>query len=138
MDITAAVISKLKADTAVAAKVSTRVFRELIGNFPGLPCIVVSKVDDVRDIGSSTGRYSTARVQCSSYASTDAAADELSELVADALDRQRNTTFGTTAADYVQIVGVNDAGSVSDSNAKILAQIYHRDFVIEYLIKFTR
>jgi len=138
MDITASVISKLKADTAVAAKVSTRVFRELIGNFPGMPCIVVSKVDDVRGSGSSTGRYSKARIQCSCYASTDAAADELSELVADALDRQRNTVFGTTSSDYVMVVGTEDGGAVSDSNPKILAQIYHRDFLIEYNIKLTR
>jgi hypothetical protein len=138
MDITASVISKLKADTNVAAKVSTRVFREIIGNFPGLPCIVVSKVDDMRTAGTSTGRYSIARIQCSCYASSDAAADELSELVADALDRQRNAGFGTTSSDYVMIVGVNDAGTVSDSNPKILAQIYHRDFLVEYNVKLTR
>lgn len=138
MDITAGVISRLKADTAVAAKVSTRVFRELIGNFPGMPCIVVSKVDDVRNAGSSTGRYSVARIQCSCYASTDAAADELSELAADALDRTKNQVIGTTATDAVLIVGIEDAGTVSDSNPKILAQIYHRDFLIEYNIKLTR
>jgi hypothetical protein len=137
-DITASIISKLKADTAVAAKVSTRVFREITSNFPGLPCIVVAKIDDLRSPGSSTGRYSVARIQCSSYATTDAAADELSELIADALDRTKNTMTGTVLADAVQVIGIDDAGTVPDSDPKIPVYIYHRDFIIEYSIKLTR
>jgi hypothetical protein len=133
MDITAGIIARLKADTAVAAKVSTRVFREITSNFPGMPCIVVAKIDDLRTAGSSTGRYSVARIQCSSYATTDAAADELSELVADALDRIKNTVIGT-----VSVIGIDDAGSVPDSDPKIPVYIYHRDFMVEYSQKLTR
>jgi hypothetical protein len=138
MDITAAVISKLKADTFVAAKVSTRVDRVINSPFPQLPSIVVAKVDDVRSAGSSTGRYSTARIQCSSYAKTDSEAAEVSELIADALDRLKNMVIGTTSTDYALIVGIEDAGTVPDSQPKVPLYVYHRDFLVEYNIKLTR
>jgi len=130
MDVTAAVITYLKADARVAAKVSTRIDRVVNAPFPQFPSVVVQKVDDLRGDHTSTGRYSTARIQCSSFAKTDSEADEVSELIADALDATVNTVIGG-----LYIVSCFDAGVVPDNDPKVPLYVYHRDFRIMYSVR---
>ena len=131
VDLVGAVIVKLLADTRITAKAETRITQAVTTNFPQLPGIVVSKVSDIRDTHSSTANYSTARIQCTSYAKTDAEADELSELIADCLDTLTNTIINSR----VKIVECFDAGMVPDNNPKIPIYVYHRDFRIVYQVK---
>lgn len=131
VDLVGAVIVKLLADTRITAKAETRITQAVTTNFPQLPAIVVSKVSDIRDTHSSTANYSTARIQCTSYAKTDAEADELSELIADCLDTLTNTIINSR----VKIVECFDAGMVPGNNPKIPIYVYHRDFRIVYQVK---
>lgn len=125
-DITLAVITGLKANTAIAAAVSTKVYRKSLPINSAFPCLVVSKVDDIRPLAHS-GRYSRARVQVTSYAVTDLAADTLSEQVADALHGTQNTVMN-----HVGIVGIEDGGTRTDIVLDAGVYLYHRDFLIEY------
>ena len=126
-DITLSVITALKADPGVAGKVITRVYRKTLPPNPTYPAIVVSKVDDIRNIDTSTGDYSAARVQCTAFASSDGTADELSELVATALHRTVNTFLSS-----LYVIAIEDAGTVPDVVTDISVYLYHRDFLIQY------
>lgn len=125
-DITLAIITGLKADTAVAAVVGSRVHRKSLPVNPVFPCIVVSKIDDIRALNHS-GRYSRARVQATSYGTTDLITDNLSERVADALHGSKNTVVNR-----VGIVGIEDGGTRTDVVLEAGVYLYHRDFLIEY------
>lgn len=127
MDVTAAVITHLESDPRFK---DIRISRATNSPFPKLPSVVVSKIDDVRGNHSSTSRYSIARVQCSCYANTDTEADEVSELVADALDATVNTVIGG-----LYIISCFDAGTVPDSNPKTSVYVYNRDFRVAYSVR---
>jgi len=99
-DIVLAAITALKADPAVAPVVGTRVYRKNLPANPTFPAIAVSKVDDIRDSDSNTGRYGHVRIQCTSFATTDEVGDNLSELIGDALHGTVNT-FLTAGTDKV-------------------------------------
>ena len=107
-----------------------RVYRADFPSFQQLPAVMVTKVDDLRGNHSSTTKYSAARVQVTSYAKTDSAADEVSELVADALDTLVNTNIAG-----LRIISCFDAGTVPDSSPKTPLYIYHRDFRITYSVR---
>jgi hypothetical protein len=130
-DIVLAAITALKANAGVAAVVGTRVYRKQLPTNPTFPAIVVSKVDDIRDSDSNTGRYGHARIQCTAFASTEIVADNLSELIADCLHKTVNTTM-TAGTSTVYVVEIGDAGTVPDVNTEIPLFLYHRDFRILY------
>jgi len=130
-DITLAAITALKADPAVVPVVGTRVYRKNLPANPTFPAIAVSKVDDIRDSDSNTGRYGHVRIQCTSFATTDGVGDNLSELIGDALHGTVNT-FLTAGTDKVYVIGIEDAGVVPDVNTEIPLYLYHRDFRILY------
>lgn len=124
-----AIITRLKADTAVAAVVSTRVYRAILPTNPTFPAITVSRVDNKRLIECHAGgRNAMSRIQVSSWASSDGVADNLSELVADSLNRVTSANLSPG----VWIVSIFDAGTVPDSNPDIPVYIYHRDFLVKY------
>ena len=129
-DIILAVITRLKADLVTV--VGTRVYRKNLPANPTFPAIAVSKVDDIRDSDSSTGRYGHVRVQCTAFSKAgDGEADNLSELIADALHSTVNT-FLAAGTGIVYVVSIEDAGMVPDVNTEIPLYLYHRDFRIEY------
>ena len=126
-DVTLAVINRLLADTTVAGKVSTRVYRAELPISPTLPAIVVSKVDDVRP-NDTCSPYGRSRIQVTIFATSDGLADDISGMVADSLNQVVNTYLTT-----VGIVGIEDAGTRSDNNPDAGIWMYHRDFMVNYL-----
>jgi hypothetical protein len=135
-DVTLAFVAALKANAAIAAVVGTRVYRKgsVPTTIPGSSWIIVSKIPGVRDDDTNTGRRAHTRIQCSAFASTDLAADTLSELIADCLHRKQNTAM-TAGASYVYVITVEDAGTATDENSDVSLYTYHRDFTIHYSYK---
>jgi hypothetical protein len=130
MDVTAAIIDYLKSDPRLIATISDRVYRADFPSFQQLPAVKVEKIDDLRGGHSSHTKYSTARVQVTSYAKTDAEADSVNELVGDALDCIQNTVTGR-----LYLISCRDAGVVPDSNPKVPIYVYHRDFTVMYSVR---
>lgn len=130
-DIILAAITALRGNTPVATVVGTRVYRKKLPPDATYPAITVSRVDNNRDDDTSTGRYAHSRIQCTAWAATDGAADNLSELIADCLHRTKNTIL-TAGTGRVYVVSVKGAGTVPDENPDIPLYMYHRDFMIHY------
>ena len=134
-DITYAIITLLKADTAVAGVAGTRVYRKKLPLSPTFPAITVAKIDNIRDVITNTGRYAHARIQCTAWAKIPGPEENLAEQIADALDRKQNRIllYGSGAdASAIYIVSVKDAGGIPDENEEIPLYMEHRDFMIEY------
>jgi hypothetical protein len=124
-----AIITRLKADTAVAGVVSTRVYRMILPTSPVFPAITVSRVDNKRTNECHAGGHNAvSRIQVTCWASSDGVADNLSELVADSLNRVTSINLSPG----VWIVSIFDAGTVPDNNPDIPVYMYHRDFVVKY------
>jgi len=124
-----AIITRLKADTAVAGVVSTRVYRATLPTSPTFPAITVSRVDNKRTNECHAGGHNAiSRIQVTTWATTDGVADNLSELVADSLNRVTSTNLSPG----VWIVSIFDAGTVPDNNMDIPVYMYHRDFMVKY------
>ena len=134
-DIVYAVITLLKADTAITGVTSTRIYRRKLPTNPTFPAITISKVDNIRDDITNNNGYAHTRVQVTSWASNTGQDEYLSELVCDALDRKQNSilTYGSgVTAGTVYIVSVKDAGGIPDENSEIPLYMMHRDFMIHY------
>jgi hypothetical protein len=125
-----AVITALKANTAIAAIVIARVYRtSSVPADPTPPYIVVSRISAKRlNLTHNRTRVGQTRIQCSAFASTDLVADNLSELIADSLNMIDNTYM----APGVFVIRIDDQGTVPDSDASIPIYTYHRDFLINY------
>ena len=124
-----AIITRLKADTAVAGVVSTRIYRATLPTSPTFPAITVSRVDNKRTNECHAGGHNAiSRIQVTTWATTDGVADNLSELVADSLNRVTSTNLSPG----VWIVSIFDAGTVPDNNMDIPVYMYHRDFMVKY------
>jgi hypothetical protein len=124
-----AIITRLKADAAVAAVVSTRIYRMALPTSPTFPAITVSRVDNKRTNECHAGGHNAiSRIQVTTWATTDGVADNLSELVADSLNRVTSTNLSPG----VWIVSIFDAGTVPDNNMDIPVYMYHRDFMVKY------
>ena len=136
-DIVLAVITRLKADAAIITAVGTRVYRRNLPASPTFPAITVTRIDKIRDKQkSNTGRYADARIQCTAWAVDDGTAENLSELIADSLNRTVNTTL-TAGTSWVNVTSIFDAGGVPDENTDLVPPLYmeHRDFMIHYSYK---
>jgi hypothetical protein len=138
-DLVAAIITRLKANTTicsstyVGATPNQRIYRSTFTARPTLPLIVVHRVDGVRENAITRGvRYANARIQCTAMASTDVAADALSELIADDLNGLTNTILSTGANAGVYVVSVEDAGVVPMADPVMGTYLYHRDFTVVY------
>lgn len=130
-DIVLVAITRLKADAPIAAVVSTRIYRYgSVPSNPTLPYIIVSRVSGIRTNDGHTGmcRYQKTRIQCSTFASTDQIADNLSELIADSL----NTVTSTSLSPGVYVIDIYDAGTVPDNNPAVPVFMYHRDFIVRH------
>jgi len=125
-DITLSIINALLADTNVATKVSTRVYRAQLPIAPTFPAIVVSKIDDVRP-NDTDQPYARARIQVTTFASSDGLADDICGVVADALNQVVNTYLTS-----VIIVAIEDVGAYTDHNPDASIWMYHRDFMVNY------
>jgi hypothetical protein len=125
-DITLSIINALLADTTIAGVVGTRVYRAEPPVSPTIPLIVVSKVDDIRP-NDTYESYGRSRIQVTVFASSDGAADNLSGMIADALNQVVNTYLTG-----VIIVAIEDAGTYCDHNPDIGIWMYHRDFMVNY------
>lgn len=125
-DITLSVINVLLEDADIYAKVSTRIYRAVLPIKPTLPAIVVSKIDEIRP-NNTWDPYSIARIQVTTFAASDGAADDISGLVADCLNILDNTILSG-----VIIVSIEDAGAFNDSNHDVGIWMYHRDFMVNY------
>ncbi len=129
-DVTMAVITRLKADTAIAAVVGAKVYRKgSVPTNPVAPYIIVSKVDDNRpNLTHNRTRTGKTRIQCSCFATTDPVSDNISELIADSL----NMVTDTYLAPGVFVISIFDQGAVPDENTAIPLYMYHRDFMITH------
>jgi hypothetical protein len=129
-DVTLAVETLLLADSAVSAKVGTRIYRAELPPNPQFPLIKVLRIDKVPEPKTSSSKYAVARIQCSTAAETDTAAEEISDLIGDALgDVQDQLVSG------VLIVEIEDQIAVPDnSDGKELKKFWdNHDFKITYL-----
>jgi len=124
-----AIITRLKADPAIAAVVSARVYRAELPKNPTFPAITVHRVDHMRPNDSTTSRTSRSRIQCTAFASSDAVADNLSELIADSLNGIVNTYLSSPG---IYVESIFDAGTVPDNNPDAGLWMYHRDFQVNY------
>lgn len=124
-----AVITRLKADAGVAAVVGTRVYRATLPVSPTFPAISVSRVSNIRPTTSHSGcGYATSRIQCTAWAASDGEADNLSELIANSLNRVTSTNLSPG----VYVISIFDGGATSDPNPEQNLWAYHRDFVVRY------
>jgi len=133
-DIVFAIVTRLKADADVAAVVGARVHRSQLPKYPTFPAITVTRIDKIRDTDTSMGRYAHARIQCTTWATSDGAAENLAELVADSLHRTINTIL-TAGSGTVYVVSMKDAGGIPDMDMEIPLYMEHRDFLIMYSYK---
>jgi hypothetical protein len=129
IDPVLAIITRLKADTAVANVVSTRIYRSALPASPTFPAITVSRVDAQRLNAYHNRRgIGQSRVQCTAWATSDGAADNLSELIADSLNMVDNTTLSPG----VYVIRIDDQGTVPDYTPALKFWMYHRDFLMIY------
>jgi hypothetical protein len=130
-DLTLAIITRLKADTAITAVTSTRIYRAMLPASPTFPAITVSRVDAKRlNLTHNKRRIGQSRIQCTVWATSDGAADNLSELIADSLNAVDNTYM----APGVYVVRIDDQGTVPDTNPDLKLWLVHRDFIIQYYV----
>jgi hypothetical protein len=130
-DITLAMITILKANAAVAAVVGARVYRT-IPTDAVKPFIAVARIDKMPETPTSSATYAMGRVQCTAFASTDAAAENLSELIGNAMEGQQDTVISG-----VPIVEIEDAGAVPDNSDGPTLGTYrdNHDFKITYQLR---
>jgi len=128
-DVTLAVMTRLLADTTITDVVSTRVYRRRLPQSTVFPSITVTRIDAIRDRDTNTGRYATARLQCSVFDTIAGRCEDISEMIADNLHRKIDT-YGSG----VYIVSVKDAGDITDENTDMNPAVFinHRDFMVEY------
>lgn len=130
-DLTLAIITRLKAATAITNVTSTRIYRAKLPSNPTFPAITVSRVDAKRLNYSHNGRrLGQSRIQCTAWATSDGAADNLSELIADSLNAIDNTYL----APGVYVIRSDDQGAVTDMNPDLDLWLMHRDFLIQYQV----
>ncbi len=130
-DLTLAIITRLKAATAITNVTGTRIYRAKLPNNPTFPAITVSRVDAKRQNHSHNGRrVGQSRIQCTAWATSDGAADNLSELIADSLNAVDNTYM----APGVYVIRSDDQGSFPDVNPDLDLWLMHRDFMIQYQV----
>lgn len=134
-----AVITILLADSGVAGKVGTRVYRGMFPPDPTYPAIAVSRVDKPKGETTSSSKQATARIQCTTATKTtevagvetpgDAEAEIISDLILQALEDQQNTLVSG-----VYIVDIDDAGAVPDNSDGLSLKIWrdNHDFMINY------
>jgi hypothetical protein len=131
VDVLGSVITGMKANTGIAAVVSTRIYRDVLPPLPTFPAIVASCVDDLGTGDTSQTNYAQARIQCSCYATTGKGytAFNLSKLVKKYLHNKTNVTLNGS-----NLVSIVDMGAVPDSNQEVTPAIYmvHRDFMVRY------
>jgi hypothetical protein len=129
-----AIVTLLKADTAVAATVSTRIYRALLPSSYKIadgPAIVVIRVDKNRPNTTHTTRIREVRVQCTTLAGTDEEADTISDLIADALLKINDLTLSPG----VRVIRIDDRGARPDNSDAREIFVYrdHHDFLISYI-----
>lgn len=109
-DVTLAVQSLLKANAAIAGLVSTRVYRTIPAT-PTKPFIAVVRIDKVPEAPTSSSTYSMARIQCTSFAATDVQAEEISDLISEAVKDVQDVVISG-----VYIVEIEDGAAVPDNS----------------------
>lgn len=132
-DTVAAVIALLKADTAVRAIVTARIYRGGdIPKDPQKPFIAVDWVDRVPEARTSSSTYATDRVQCTSFETSGAKAAILSDLIGIVIEQQQNTLVSG-----VEIVDVDDMGAMPDNSDGPTTGTYRdsHDFKITYRLR---
>lgn len=133
-DVVLAVMTALKADSAITAKVpAVRIYRKTFPVNATFPLLVVDYINVNRDDDSSTGRYGHFTVRVSSFSSVAGLEEEIADLVADNMHRKVNArlTYGT-AGKGVYVISVKDAGGIPDVDNDIPLYIQHRDFRVHY------
>ena len=134
-DAVLAVITTLKADTAVSAVVGTRIYKaDDIPATPQKPFIAVGWVTRVPEPPTSSSTYAVGRIQCVSFETSGTRAATLSDLIGDALapDRILNTLVSG-----VVIVDIDDMGSIPySSDGKTTGTFRdNHDFMITYRLR---
>ena len=133
-DPTLAVITYLKANTNITAKVGTRIYRAVLPAKPTFPAITVTEISDISDDDSNTSHLAHTRVQCTSWTDTGAGqAIEISRLIRNAMHGIYNTSL-TADVNKLYVVSIQDAGARPDVNTDVSPKVwmYHRDLMIEY------
>jgi hypothetical protein len=130
-NVTLAVQSLLKANAAIAAVVGVRVYRTLPTN-PTNPFIAVARIDKVPEESTSSSTYSVARIQCTSFAATDVQAEEISDLISEAVKDVQDTVISG-----VYIVGIEDGAAIPDNSDGQTAGVWrdNHDLKITYQLR---
>lgn len=133
-DTVAAVIALLKADTAVKAVVSDRVYRgSNVPSTPTKPFIAVDWVDRVPEPPTSSSTYRTDRVQCTSFETSGAKAAILSDYIGDVLAQNSNLIAPVNG---IEICEIDDRGAIPDnSDATTGTYRDNHDFMITYRLR---
>ena len=127
--------------TTPSALTGIGIARVYADNLPpgcGKPAIAVIRPTATRPEQNSSGAYTVARVQCTSFATSGGAAAQLDETVADALNLTVNTLLPQDPSlAPVAVVRIEDLTALPDNSDALLRGEYrvHHDFVVEYLYK---
>ena len=133
-DIVYAVLTLLQTNAALTAVVpSVNILR---GNLPqnpvfspSSPFVVITRVTKVRDQMNNTGKYATARIQCTTFATTDYQAELISDMIADTLVGISNTFINS-----VYVAWIDGAGATPDNSDGLTLGVFrdNHDFMIYY------
>ena len=145
-NVTLAIITALKANAAVAAKVGTRIYYGTVPPSPTFPLIVAIRIDSAGGELTSSSTYITARIQCTTMTKTteaagvstpgDAEAEVISDLIKKALCYTATSEgIQNTLISGVYISDIDDAGSVPDNSDGLTLKIWrdNRDLMVTYL-----
>ena len=110
-----AIYSALTGESTISALVSTRVYPSRLPQKPSYPAIVFSKIDTDRHIAhDGPGDLAHPRFQFDCYAQTDAAAENLSNVLRTYINGFRGTFGGLAVHGIIFIDELDDYGSVAD------------------------
>jgi hypothetical protein len=146
-DVLLAIEIRLKADTAIKAKVGDRVYRTLPATGLKYPLIALSKISGKGGSPTSTSLYGVYGLQTTVMSRptppTDAEAAEIDDLIAASLSTERDggieneylSAGDTKAAVYVS--SVEDRGSTPENSDAALLGIFREShtFVVNYKIE---
>ncbi len=132
-DISYAILCILSSDAYINALVGGRIYRRRLPLGTALPAITVTRIDTIRNRDTNTGRYATARIQCTVFDTSAGRCEDLSDLISDRLHRLIDM-YIEAGPSGAYIVRCMDAGDVTDENTDVNPVIFmnHRDFVVEY------
>jgi len=124
--------TRIRGLTDITALTGQRIYRT--GSVPTNPTypylIINAPISDNEEGSTNTTDNSVARVQVSAFASTDPAAETLSQLLKKKVPC--NDVILPAGTDFLRVERIANAGAVPDVNTDVPVYMRHRDFRIKY------